>query len=279
MDMQQTSQLKNHSANFLVQSFSLVQLFATPWAVAHKLPCLSLSLRICSNSCPLSWWCHSTTSSPVTPFSSCPLSFPESGSFPMRWFFASGGQSIRTSAPASVLLRNIQGWFYLGLTCLIPLQSKTLKSLLQHHNSKASILWHSAFFMVQLSHPYITTGKTIGLMMWNFVGKMMSLIFNALSRLVIGEGNGTPLQYSCIENPTDWGAWKASVHGVAEGPTQLSNFTFTFHFYALEKEMTTHSCVLAWRIPGTGKPGGLLSVGSHRVGHDWSDLAIAIGLS
>ena len=86
---------------------------------------------------------------------------------------------------------------------MIPLQSKTLKSLLEHHNSKASILWHSAFFMVQLSHPYITTGKTIGLMMWNFVGKMMSLLFNALSRLVIGEGNGTPLQYSCIENPTD----------------------------------------------------------------------------
>ena len=79
----------------------------------------------------------------------------------------------------------------------------TLKSLLQHHNSKASILWHSAFFMVQLSHPYITTGKTIGLMMWNFVGKMMSLLFNTLSRLVIGEGIGTPLQYSCIENPTD----------------------------------------------------------------------------
>ena len=79
----------------------------------------------------------------------------------------------------------------------------TLKSLLQHNNSKASILWHSAFFMVQLSHPYITTGKTIGLMMWNFVGKMMSLLFNTLSRLVIGEGIGTPLQYSCIENPTD----------------------------------------------------------------------------
>ena len=83
-----------------------------------------------------------------------------------------------------------------------------------------------------------------------------------------GEGNGIPLQYSCLENPMDGGAWKAAVHGVAEGRTRLSDFTFTFNFHALEKEMATHSSVLAWRIPGTGKPGGLLSMGSHRVGHD-----------
>ena len=83
-----------------------------------------------------------------------------------------------------------------------------------------------------------------------------------------GESNGTPLQYSCLENPMDGGAWKAAVLGVAEGRTRLSNFTFTFHFHALEKEMATHSSVLAWRIPGTGEPGGLLSLGSHRVGHD-----------
>ena len=89
-----------------------------------------------------------------------------------------------------------------------------------------------------------------------------------------GEGNGTPLQYSCLENPMDGGAWKAAVHGVAEGQTRLSDFTFTFHFHALEKEMATHSSVLAWRIPGRGKPGGLPSMGSHRVGHDWSDLAL-----
>ena len=82
------------------------------------------------------------------------------------------------------------------------------------------------------------------------------------------EGNGTPLQYSCLENPMDGGAWKAVVHGVAEGRTRLSDFTFTFHFHALEKEMATHSSVLAWRIPGMGKPSGLLSMGSHRVGHD-----------
>ena len=83
-----------------------------------------------------------------------------------------------------------------------------------------------------------------------------------------GEGNGNPVQYSCLENSVDGGAWKAAVHGVAEGRTQLSDFTFTFHFHALKKEMATHSSVLAWRIPGTGEPGGLPSMGSHRVGHD-----------
>ena len=83
-----------------------------------------------------------------------------------------------------------------------------------------------------------------------------------------GEGNSTPLQYFCLENRMDGGAWKAAVHEVAKGRTQLNDFTLTFHFPALEKEMTTHSSVLAWRIPGTGEPGGLLSMGSHRVGHD-----------
>ena len=78
----------------------------------------------------------------------------------------------------------------------------------------------------------------------------------------------TPLQYACLENPMDRGAWKVAVHGVAEDQARLSDFTFTFHFHALEKEMATHSSVLAWRIPGTGEPGGLPSVGSHRVGHD-----------
>ena len=83
-----------------------------------------------------------------------------------------------------------------------------------------------------------------------------------------GEGDGTPLQDSCLENPMDRGAWKAAVHWVAESRTRLSDFTFTFHFHALEKEMATHSSVLAWRIPGTGEPGELRSMGSHRVGHD-----------
>ena len=86
--------------------------------------------------------------------------------------------------------------------------------------------------------------------------------------LISGEGTGDPLQYSCLENPMDGGAWWAAVHGVARSWTRLSDFTFTFHFHALEKKMATHSSVLAWRIPGTGHPGGLPSMGSHRVGHD-----------
>ena len=84
-----------------------------------------------------------------------------------------------------------------------------------------------------------------------------------------------PTLYSCLENPMDGGAWWAAVHGVAKSWTRLSDFTFTFHFHAWEKEMATHSSVLAWRIPGTGEPGGLQSMGSHRVGHDWIDLAAA----
>ena len=85
---------------------------------------------------------------------------------------------------------------------------------------------------------------------------------------LFGEGNGTPLQYSCMENPMGGGAWWAAVHGVAKSWTRLSDFTFTFHFHTLEKEMATHSSVLAWRTPGTGEPSGLPSMGSHRVGHD-----------
>ena len=84
----------------------------------------------------------------------------------------------------------------------------------------------------------------------------------------IGEGNGNPLQCSCLENPRDGGAWWTAVNGVSRGQTQLSDFTFTFHFHTLEKEMTTHSSVFAWRIPGTGEPGGLPSMESHKVEHD-----------
>ena len=105
----------------------------------------------------------------------------------------------------------------------------TLKSLLQHHSSKASVLRQSAFIIVQLSHPYMTTGKTIALTRQTFVDKVMSLLFNMLSRLVIGEGNGTPLQYSCLENPMDGGAWQAAVHGVARSwdTTERLHFHFT----------------------------------------------------
>ena len=97
----------------------------------------------------------------------------------------------------------------------------------------------------------------------------------ATSLSCTGEGNGNPLQYSCLENPMQEGAWLATVHGVMKSWTQLSNFTFNFYVHALEKEMATHSSVLAWRIPGTGEPGGLQSMGSHRVRHDWSNLAAA----
>ena len=95
---------------------------------------------------------------------------------------------------------------------------------------------------------------------------------------LIREGNGTPLQYSCLENPMDRGVWWVAVHGVAKRQTQLNDFTFNFHFHALEKEMATHSSVLAWRIPGTEEPVGLPSVGSHRVRHNWSDLAAAAAI-
>ena len=95
----------------------------------------------------------------------------------------------------------------------------------------------------------------------------------------LGEGDCTPLHYSFLENPMDRGAWWAAVHGVIKSRTPLSDFTFTFHFHVLEEEMATHSSVLAWRIPGTGEPGWLPSMGSHRVGHDWSDLATILVLS
>ena len=114
------------------------------------------------------------------------FSLPVSGSFLMSQLFASGDQSIGASASVSVLPVNIQDWFPLGLTGLIFLHSKgTLESLLQHQSSKASILWHSAFFMVQLSHPYMNTGKTTALIIRTFVSKVMSLLFNTLSRSAI----------------------------------------------------------------------------------------------
>ena len=150
-----------------------------------RLHCPSPTCVACSNSCPLSWWGHPTISSSVIPFSSCLQSFPSSGSFPTSQFFASGDQIIGALVSASVLPMNIQDWFPLGWTGWIPLQSKgTLKSLIQYHTSKASILWHSAFFIVQLSHPYMNAGKTIALTRQTFVSKVMSLLFNMLSRLV-----------------------------------------------------------------------------------------------
>ena len=125
-----------------------------PHELQHTRPlCPSPTPGAYPNSCPLSQWCHPTISSSVIPFSSCPQSFPASQSFQMSQLFASRGQSIGVSASASVPPMNTQDWSPLGWTDLLAVQG-TLKSLLQHHSSKASILWHSAFFIVRLSHPY-----------------------------------------------------------------------------------------------------------------------------
>ena len=161
--------------------------FLCPHEPPHsRPPCPSRTPRIYTNSCLLSQWCHPTISSSVIPFSSCPQSFPASGSFQMSHFFISGGQSIGVSASPSVLLMNIQDWFPLGWTDWISLQSKGLSRVFSNTNSsKASILQCSAFFIVQLSHPYMTTGKTIVFIRWTFVGQEMSLLFNMPYRLVI----------------------------------------------------------------------------------------------
>ena len=149
-----------------------------------RLPCPSSTPGTCSNSSPSRSWCRPTISSSVVPFS-CFQSCPASGSFLKSQLFTSGGQSIGASALVSVLPMNIQDSFLLGLTGLISLQSKgLLRVFLQPRSSKASILQCSAFFIVQLSHPYMTTGKTIALTRWTFVSKVMSLLFNMLFRLV-----------------------------------------------------------------------------------------------
>ena len=169
---------------YSVQSLSRVWLFATHGLQHSRPPCPSPTPGAYSNSCPLHRWCHPTISSSVVPFSWL-QTFSASGSFQMSQFFTSGGQSIGVSALTSVLPMNIQDWFPLGWTGWISLQSKGLSRVLQHHSSKASILQCSAFFMVQLSHMHMTTGKTIALTRQTFVSKVMSLFFNMLSRLVI----------------------------------------------------------------------------------------------
>ena len=164
----------------MIQFSSVTQSCPTlqPHELQHaKLPCPSPTPRFHSNSCPSSWWCHPTISSSVVPFSSCLQSFPASGSFPMSQLFTSGDESIGVSALASSFLpKKSQGWSPSEWTGWLSLHSKGLKSLLQHHSSKASILWHSAFVTVQLSHPYMTTGKTTALTRWTFVGKVMCLL-------------------------------------------------------------------------------------------------------
>ena len=157
-----------------------------PHELQHiRFPYPSVTPGTCSNSCPLSQWCHPDISSSFTPFSSCPQSFPPSGSFPMSRLFTSGGQSIAASSSASVLTMIIRGWCPWELTGLISLQSRdSQENLLENHNSKASV-WYSVFFMVHISHLYLTTGQTIALTIPTFVSKVMSLLCNTLSRFVI----------------------------------------------------------------------------------------------
>ena len=147
-----------------------------PHELQHTRPlCPSPTPGVHPNSSPLSRWCHPTMSSSVVPFSSCLQCFPASQSFQMSQFFVSGDQHIGVAASTLVLPMNTQDWFPLWWTGWISLLSKGLSSLLKHHSSKLSVLRHSASF--QLSHPYMTTGKTIALTIWTFVGKVISLLF------------------------------------------------------------------------------------------------------
>ena len=150
-----------------------------------RLPCPSPTPRACSNSWPLGRWCHPIISSSVVPFS-CLQFCPAFGSFPMSQFFPSGGQSYWSLSftLASVLPMNIQDWFHLGLTGLI-LQSKRLSRVFSNTTVQKHQFFGSVFFIVQLSHPYMTTWKTIALTRWTFVGKVIFLLFYMLSRLVI----------------------------------------------------------------------------------------------
>ena len=169
------TKVKKYSNTCSVQSLSRIQLFGHGLQHA-RLPCPAPTPKACSNSCPSNWWCHPTISSSVVPFSSHLQSFPTSGSFPIRWpKYWSFSFSISPSNECSGLISCRMDWLYLFTV------QGTLKSLLQHHSSKTSIFQHSAFFIVQLSHPYMTTGKAIALIRWTFVGKVMSLLFNMLS--------------------------------------------------------------------------------------------------
>ena len=178
-----------------IYQFSSVQLscsvmsdFLRPHESQHtRPPCPSPTPGDYSDSCPSSRWCHPAVSSSVVPFSSCPQSLPASGSFPMSQPFTWGGQSIGVSASASVLPINTQDWSPLGWTGWIALQSKGLSIVFSYTTVQKyqSIRQHSAFFTVQLSHPHMTTGKTIALTRQTFVGKVMSLLFIMLFRLVI----------------------------------------------------------------------------------------------
>ena len=220
------------------------------------LPLFSPSARVCSNSCPLSRWCHPTISSSVVPFSSCLQSFPASDSFPVSRLVPSGGQSIEASASASVLPMNIQDWFPLEWTGLFSLQSKGLSrvfssTIVQKHQFFGA----QPFFIVPLSHLYVTTGKTVALTERTFVGKVMSLLFNTLSGFVIAFlPRSKSLLISWLQSPSTMILEPRFHPWVPEGP--------------LEKAMATHSSILAWRFPWAEEPGGLQTIRSRTVGHN-----------
>ena len=231
-----------------VQSLSPVWLFATPWTAACQ---ASLSIANFQSLLKLMFTELVMPSNHLIlcrPLLLLPSIFPSIRVFsnepvfhirwPKYWSFSF---SISPSNEYSGLISFTVDWLD-----LLAVQ-ETLKSLLQHHSPKASILWHSAFFIVQLSHPYMTTGKTIALTRWTFVGKVMSLLFNMLSR--------TSLVAQMVERLSImWETWVRSLG--REDP--------------LKKEMAAHSSTLAWKIPWAEEPGGLQSMGSQRVGHDWA---------
>ena len=191
---------------------------------------------------PSSQWCHPAISSSVVPFSSCPQSFPASESFPMSQLFSSGGQSTGVSASTSVLPKNTQNWSPLGWTDWISLQSKrTLKSLLQHHSSKASILRRSAFFIVQPSHPYMTTGKTIALTRWTLVG-MGRVIISILQMRKL-----RPVKlFTCVHSHALTPGLRSQAPGTT---TQLSHPPFRTHLSGLvlpPGQCPWHNCHFFW---------------------------------
>ena len=171
-----------------------------------RLPCPPLSPGVCSNSRPLSWLCHPTISPCVIPISPCPQSFPASGSFQMSQLFTSGGQRIGASASASVVLpMNIQDWFPLGLTGLISLQSKGLSRIFSSTTVRRHQLFGAhPFFIVQLSHPYITTGKATALTIWIFEGKVISMLFNMLSLSLLFFQGATVFQFHGCNHCPGW---------------------------------------------------------------------------
>ena len=154
-----------------------------PHELQHgRFPHPSPSPKVYPSSCPLHGWCHPIISSSDALFSFCPQSFPALGTFPMSQLFVSDDQNIGVSASVSVLpTSKYSGLISLKIDCFdVFVVQQTLRSLLQHHSSKASILWHFAFFTVQGSHPYMTTGKTIALTIRTFIGRVMSLLFNTI---------------------------------------------------------------------------------------------------